>query len=74
MRLISDGKPQGPTLRVSTTSSIINLDGKDKNIDKVFDEIKCEKCGGEARVNSHGKLLCKNCAMLVDSCNCNLTK
>jgi len=50
------------------------LEGIDKNIDQVLGETKCEKCDGEVRVNSHDELWCKNCAMLVDACKCNLTK
>lgn len=50
------------------------LEGIDQNINQVLVETKCEKCGGEARVNSHDELWCKNCAMLVDSCKCQLTK
>ncbi len=39
-----------------------------------MEELKCEKCNGEARVNSYDELWCKNCAMLVNACNCPLTK
>ncbi len=45
-----------------------------ENIQKILVEIKCEKCGGETRVNSYDELWCKNCAMLVYACKCNLTK
>jgi len=49
-------------------------EGIDTNTDQVLVEKKCEKCGGEARVNSYDELWCKNCAMLVDACKCDLTK
>jgi len=49
------------------------LEGIDKNTDQVLVETNCEKCGGETRVNSHDELWCKNCAMLVDACKCDLT-
>ncbi len=50
------------------------LEGIDKNTDQVLVETKCEKCGSETRVNSYDELWCKNCAMLVDACKCDLTK
>jgi len=63
-----------PALRNSTASLMINLKGVSKNIDKVLEEIKCEKCCGEARVNSHDEIWCRNCFMLVNACKCHLTK
>lgn len=45
-----------------------------KNTNQVLVKLKCEKCGGEARVNSFDEIWCKTCAMLVDACKCQLTK
>jgi len=63
-----------PTLRIFTASLIINLEGVGKNIGKVLEGMKCEKCDGKVRVNSHDELWCKNCAMLIHACKCHLTK
>ena len=44
------------------------------NMNLINSVMKCEKCDGEARINSRGKLWCKNYAMLVHACKCNLTR
>ena len=41
---------------------------------ELLEGMKCEKCNGEARINSHDELWCKNCAMLVYACKCHLTQ
>jgi len=36
--------------------------------------MKYEKYNDETRINSHSKIWCRNCMMLIFACNCNLTK
>jgi len=44
-------------------------------VDKIINKgMRCEKCDGEVRINSHNELWCKNCAMLIHACKCHLTK
>jgi len=35
-------------------------------------DMKCEKCGGESRINSYNEIWCKDCAMLVYACTCQI--